>query len=47
VQTLQERHFETSHLQGEIWREFVFAMLVFLIAEGILLLPANPKEQTA
>src|ERR1039458_3129784 len=41
VQTLQERHFETAQLQGEIWRAFLFAMLLFLIAEGILILPAR------
>jgi len=40
VQTLQERHLETGQLQGEIWRMFLFAMLLFLIAEGILILPA-------
>lgn len=42
VQTLQERHVETSQLQGEIWRFFLFAMLLFLVAEGILVLPARP-----
>jgi hypothetical protein len=41
VQTLQERHFETGQLQGEIWRVFLFAMLLFLIVEGILILPAR------
>lgn len=41
VQTLQERH-DTGALQGEIWRFFVYAMLLFLIAEGILILPARP-----
>jgi hypothetical protein len=44
VQTLQERHFETGQLQGEIWRFFLFAMLLFLIAEGILVLPARPSS---
>jgi hypothetical protein len=29
-----------ERLQGEIWRLFLFAMLLFLIAEGILILPA-------
>jgi hypothetical protein len=41
VQTLQERHFETGQLQGEIWRFFLFAMLLFLIVEGFLILPAR------
>jgi hypothetical protein len=47
VQTLQERHFGNGQLQGEIWRVFVFAMLLFLIAEGILILPARqPASST-
>jgi hypothetical protein len=41
VQTLEERHLEVGQLQGEIWRLFVFAMLLFLIAEGLLILPAR------
>jgi hypothetical protein len=41
VQMLQERHFEMAQLQGEIWRFFLFALLLFLIAEGILILPAR------
>jgi hypothetical protein len=41
VQTFQERHFDIEQLQGEIWRFFLFAMLMFLIAEGILILPAR------
>jgi hypothetical protein len=47
VQTLQERHFETGQLQGEIWRFFLFAMLLFLIAEGILTLPARQAPPRA
>jgi hypothetical protein len=47
VQTLQERHVETSRLQGEIWRLFLFAMLLFLIAEGALILPARPVASPA
>jgi hypothetical protein len=42
VQTLQERHLDTGPLQGEIWRVFVFAMLVFLLAEAVLILPPPP-----
>jgi hypothetical protein len=41
VQTLEERNVETGRLQGEVWRLFVFAMLLFLIVEGILILPAR------
>jgi hypothetical protein len=31
----------TDRLQGEIWRVFVTLMLLFLIAEGILILPTS------
>jgi len=41
VQTLEEKHFDVGQLQGEVWRVFVAAMLLFLIAEGILILPAR------
>jgi hypothetical protein len=41
LQMFQERRLEVGQLQGEIWRLFVFAMLLFLIAEGILILPAR------
>ena len=44
VQTLEERHLDVGQLQGEIWRVFVFAMLAFLIAEGILILPARQQQ---
>jgi hypothetical protein len=44
VQTLEERHLDPGKLQGEIWRLFVFAMLLFLIAEGILVLPARQPQ---
>jgi hypothetical protein len=47
VQMLQERHFETGQLQGEIWRLFLFAMLLFLIVEGILILPARLARSRA
>jgi hypothetical protein len=39
VQTFQEKDVETGQLQGEVWRVFVFAMLLFLLAEAILILP--------
>jgi len=41
VQTLEERRTNVEQIQGEIWRLFVFAMLLFLIAEGFLVLPAR------
>lgn len=46
VLTLQERHIEIGQLQGEIWRFFLFAMLFFLVAEGILILPGRPAART-
>jgi hypothetical protein len=39
VQMLQERRGQAENLQGEIWRLFLFAMLVFLVVEGALILP--------
>jgi hypothetical protein len=44
VQTFQERQVDTGALQGEIWRFFLFAMLLLLIAEGILILPKRHEE---
>jgi hypothetical protein len=41
VQTLEERRMEAGPLQGEVWRVFVFAMLLMLIGEGLLILPAR------
>jgi hypothetical protein len=41
VQMLQERHVETGQLQGEVWRIFLFVMLLFLLVEGILILPSR------
>ncbi len=47
AQTLQEPRFDSGQLQGEIWRTFLFAMLLFLIAEAILVLPARPAGVAA
>ncbi len=33
---------EKTALQGEVWRLFLFAMLFFLVAEGLLILPSRP-----
>jgi hypothetical protein len=41
LQMFQERRLEIGQLQGEIWRLFVFAALLFVIAEGILILPSS------
>ncbi|MGI8966514.1 MAG: BatA domain-containing protein [Limisphaerales bacterium] len=40
-QMLQERQKETDALQGEVWRFFLFGLLLFLIGEGILILPGQ------
>ena len=40
VQALQQKATRADQLQGEIWRLFLFAMLLFLLAEGWLILPA-------
>jgi hypothetical protein len=48
LQMLQDRRADTSQLQGEIWRLFLFLMLLLLLGEGLLILPkkrpaaANP-----
>jgi hypothetical protein len=44
LQMFQDRHQDTSRLEGEIWRLFVFLMLLLLIGEGFLLLPAKRRE---
>ncbi len=43
VQTFQERKAQMQNLQGEIWRIFLFGMLIFLLVEGWLILP--PKKE--
>jgi hypothetical protein len=44
-QSLKEQRTE-SPLQGEVWRLFLFALLVCLIVEGILILPARQPVAT-
>jgi hypothetical protein len=46
VQTLQEKTLDVGQLQGEAWRIFVFAMLLFLIGEGMLILPARQTVES-
>jgi hypothetical protein len=41
LQMLQERRADTGQLQGEIWRLFLFLMLLLLLGEGLLILPAK------
>ena len=41
LQMMQEQRTEFGQWQGEIWRVFLFAMLLFLIAEALLILPAK------
>jgi hypothetical protein len=40
-QTMQDRRSPLGSLQGEIWRVFLVIMLLFLIGEGLLILPAR------
>lgn len=40
-QMLQEKQRQSDALQGEVWRFFLFGMLIFLIGEGILILPGK------
>lgn len=40
-QMLAERQQQTDALQGEIWRLFLFAMLLFLLVEAALILPGR------
>jgi hypothetical protein len=41
LQMLQDRRVETGQLQGEIWRMFLFFMLLLLLGEALLILPAK------
>jgi hypothetical protein len=41
VQALQENRQRSDALQGEIWRLLLLALLIFLIAEGVLILPGS------
>jgi hypothetical protein len=43
LQMMQEQRDLFGRLQGEIWRLFLFAMLLILMAEGLLILPPKPK----
>ena len=36
LQMLQDRRVDTGQLQGEIWRLFLFLMLLLLLGEGLL-----------
>ncbi len=42
-QMMQEQREQSGQLQGEVWRMFLAAMLLILIAEGFLILP--PKRR--
>jgi hypothetical protein len=41
----QEQRNRTDQLQGEFWRVFLVGMLIFLLAEGALILPARSAGQ--
>jgi hypothetical protein len=46
-QMMQDRRSPLGQLQGEIWRVFLVIMLLFLIGEGILILPARKVGRVA
>lgn len=46
-QMMQDRRNPLGQLQGEIWRVFLVIMLLFLIGEGILILPARKQAGPA
>jgi hypothetical protein len=46
LQMFQERSSRSDRLQGEIWRVFLFSMLLFLVAEGVLILPKRHVKAT-
>ena len=41
LQLFEDRRVETGRLQGEIWRLFLFLMLLLLLGEGLLILPGK------
>lgn len=45
LQLHQEKGTAGDKLQGEIWRFFLIAMLLFLLAEGWLILPTKPASE--
>jgi hypothetical protein len=46
VQTFQEKENSRDRLQGEVWRIVLMLMLLFLLLEGILILPPKTREKT-
>jgi hypothetical protein len=44
-QMLEDRHSSNTPLQGEIWRMLLFGMLLFLLVEGLLVLPGRPTKR--
>lgn len=46
-QMLQEKQAQTDALQGEVWRFFLFGMLLFLIGESLLILPGRGGATTS
>lgn len=47
VRLFEETAGRTSQMQGEMWRGFFFAMLAFLLAEALLILPEKNPEASA
>jgi hypothetical protein len=46
VQTFAEQKQGEGKLQAELWRTFLFIMVLFLLVEAILILPPKPEDVT-
>jgi hypothetical protein len=44
MRMFEDRQVDTNQLEGEIWRLFLFLMLLFVLVEGYLILPANQSK---
>jgi hypothetical protein len=44
MRMFDDRQVEPNQLEGEIWRLFLFLMLLFILVEGYLILPARPLK---
>jgi hypothetical protein len=47
VQLFEQKQGVNKALQSELWRFFLFCMLLFLLAEAILILPERQSKQTS
>ncbi len=47
VHTFEDKQGIAAALQSELWRLFLFLMLVFLVVEGFLILPERTRKSAA